>query len=112
LAKRRYSRARRYYARLKGRAKKMTIPIGPVAGILGAPAVGYAIGDIMRGDVNQALNNVKSIVGITPSGTFDLGLVKVNMTPVIVGLLAHKFIGGTLGVNRALGAAHVPLIRI
>lgn len=111
MAKRKRS-YRRYFTRVSRHAKKMTIPLAPIAGILGAPAVGYAVGDAMAGNYPQALNDLKSIVGITSDGRFDFNLLKINMTPVVAGLLIHKLVGGKLGLNATLGKAGVPIIRI
>lgn len=35
-----------------------------------------------------------------------------GLYPIIAGLLVHKFIGGGLGVNRALAAARIPWLRV
>lgn len=32
--------------------------------------------------------------------------------PMVAGMLVHKIVGGTLGVNRMLAAARIPVIRI
>lgn len=89
----------------------MTIPIAPIAGILGAPGVGYAINAIIAGNVTEALNNVKSLVGVGSNGQFDMQLLKINMSPVIAGALVH-WGASKIGINRTLAAAKIPLIRI
>lgn len=113
LAKRRYARARRYYARVKRHAKSMTVPIAPIAGILAAPSVQAAIAEVMVGNIPNAINNLGGIAGFKPSThAFDVNYLKNNAIPMIAGVLVHKYIGGSLGVNRALGSAKVPLLRV
>jgi hypothetical protein len=42
----------------------------------------------------------------------ELGMLSIGLGPIVAGLLLHKFVGGSLGVNRALGRANIPLLRI
>lgn len=46
------------------------------------------------------------------TASWDFGAMKWGTIPIIVGLLVHKLVGNKLGVNRALGQAGVPWIRL
>jgi len=72
------------------RKPKTTIPVAVVVG--GFPL----IASVIRGWRNETFR------GFMVNGTI----------PLVAGVLIHKFIGGSLGVNRALGRAHVPFLRI
>jgi len=112
MAKKYRSRARRYYRKIVHRSKKMTIPIAPLAGIMGAPGVGYAVNAAIAGSYEEMFRNIKSLVGVDGNGRFDFNLLKINMTPIVAGLAVHKLVGGKLGVNRALAAAKIPYLRV
>jgi len=89
----------------------MTIPLAPVLGLT-AGLIGPAK-DMIDGNVEFAVNKLKySYLGIRPDGTLDpMGLVN-GMLPIVAGALVHKYVGGKLGVNRMLGNAGVPVIRL
>lgn len=46
------------------------------------------------------------------SGQWKLAYLSYGLFPALAGLLVHKFIGGSLGVNRMLGSAGIPVIRL
>lgn len=46
------------------------------------------------------------------SGRWSSAPLRVGLFPLIIGMLVHKFVGGQLGLNRALGSAGVPFVRI
>jgi len=107
-------RRRRNLARRRKRRRKksLTIPLAPIAGVLGSPAVGAAINGAMAGNFGAVAYEAGRFVGIN-AGKFDLGLLLTNVTPIVAGLLVHKFVGGApLNLNRTLASAGVPIIRI
>lgn len=90
----------------------MTIPLAPIAGLLGSPAIGAMINGVMTGNIDAVSYEAGRFVGID-AGKFNAGLLLTNITPLIVGLLVHKFVGGPpLNLNRTLAAANVPFLRI
>lgn len=112
MAKRkRVSRRRTVYRAVRSRTGKLTLPIFPIAGILGAPYMTFAIQNAFSGNFTAALGNLKGMVGISSNGQFSSQLLRDNMTPIVVGLLAHKG-ASMLGVNRILAQSKVPLIRL
>jgi hypothetical protein len=111
MAKRRRSRARRYYGKIRHSVKHMTIPIAPVAGILAMPALGLMAYDIQKGNVVDFQHHLGNIVGLSSAGKFDMDTAKNNWIPLFLGFAVHKA-AGWLGVNRALAAAKIPLIRV
>lgn len=63
-------------------------------------------------DATQVL--VKDFTGYQPDPRYDafkFNRMKEGLLPVMVGILVHK-LAGRLGINRALGRAGVPIIRI
>ena len=91
----------------------MTIPIAPVMGL--ASMFGRTIPLVMRGDTDGAMKQaVYDTIGFNMwNNSFDGAKMVANMTPLIAGLLIHKFVGGSpLNLNRTLARARVPFIRI
>lgn len=110
MAKKRRS-YRHYFRRAKHRASKFTLPLALTFGIVGMPAISNAAISLSQGNIPQAIDWLKSMVGITPTGTFDQTRLMANVTPLAAGLIVHKA-AGYLGVNRALAKAKIPIIRI
>lgn len=99
----------------KGGNKRMgkrstTIPLAVVGGVFGAPAVRAGISKIFKGDLKGAMGEAGRIAGATSSG-FNAKVAMENIMPILVGIGIHK-VASKLGVNRALGRAKIPLIRI
>lgn len=93
--------------------RSMTIPLAPIIGFLGTPAVTNAIPHFMQGNWEEGFHYMKNLVGLWRDGSFHFDTLISNMTPIIIGLLAHKFIGGSpLNLNRTLARHKIPLIRI
>lgn len=101
-------------------SRKMTIPLGLVGGLGGAMAVPAAtgaggnsiIGAVMTGDPQWVLEAVaENFTGFNPyTGQWNLMNAR-GLWCVLAGLAAHKVASWT-GVNRALGRAKIPLIRV
>ena len=104
----------RKVARKKRRySRKMTIPLAPVIGFLGTEAMQNTIKNLMAGKHQEAMRYLPHLVGLHSDGTFHWQTLLNNMTPIIIGLLVHKFVGGSpLNLNRTLARHKVPLIRI
>lgn len=94
------------------RQKKFTIPLALVGGVVASPAVRGAITSALGGNWNESMAQMGYLVGVDKQGQFNVARLIKNMGPIVVGMLAHKFLGGTLGLNRALGRAQLPVLRI
>lgn len=92
-------------------ARKITIPLAVIGGIAGMPAVQRAVVNIQAGAWDRVMRNLSQIVGVD-QGRFNSRRLLENMTPLVIGILVHKVVGGMLGVNRTLGRMKIPLIRI
>jgi hypothetical protein len=105
-----------FMKRVKARRRgKMTIPLGVVAGF--APLAFTAVSDFkVHGGAYAAKAVGCNLTGFDLNGDGkwrpELGLWKIGLGPIVAGLLVHKFVGGSLGVNRALGRAKLPLLRL
>lgn len=107
------TRGIRSMAKKKGKRRyKMTIPIAPVIGL----GVGMmpAIDHLLKGDITNFFHRLsENYVGWNPGNNrFEIEGLKRGILPLVVGLLVHKFVGGSLGLNRMLGRAKVPLLRL
>lgn len=99
------------------KAKQLTIPVSIVAGFV--PGIANVVAHRRGGAEEMAAEASRIYLGWAGTNRFGyndtLGfhpyLLKFGTLPIIMGALAHKFIGGKLGVNRALQAAGVPFIR-
>jgi len=99
--------------RKKSRRKNgFTLPLAVVAGV--APGV---IGPIQHAMWHGPMGGVKELGRIWTGydftdGTFDIWRLKYGLLPAVMGGLAHWLIGSKLGINRMLGRARIPVIRI
>lgn len=100
-------------ARAKHRSKGMTLPLAVLAG-MAVPAIDLYKNGISQGDAGRTMNTAAAIfTGYNPeSHTWEMAYLKRGLLPVVAGILVHKFVGGKLGVNRALAGAGVPFIRL
>jgi hypothetical protein len=94
------------------RKSHMTIPIAPIAGLM----VGLvpAAKSLAAGNPEAAASGL--VYRYTGYRTWDnkwsaRGL-STGLLPLVIGGLVHKFVGGQLGINAALGRARFPLLRI
>jgi len=101
--------------------RKFTIPVAPLVGLatgFATPPRGYpksAIQYAMDGDINNFINALSNVyLGYNPpDGTFDIKRASRGLLPLVLGLLVHKFVGGSpLNLNRTLARMKIPLIRI
>lgn len=94
-------------------ARQFTIPIALIGGLLlGTMELVKHVKDSPKELRGAAF--IHSLTGYwIPSGQFTMNNGGGAATIAIAGgALIHKFVGGSLGVNRALGRARVPIIRL
>lgn len=103
----------RYRSKAKRTHRKagFTLPLAAVAGF--APLV---INAVDRGRRDGAMSGVASVsqglTGYNPqSGDWKLSRLTEGLLPIMIGLGVHK-LAGKFGINRMLGQAKVPFIRI
>jgi len=98
-------------SRVRKMARQTTIPLALVAPIAGTALWAYENHQKWSGRANLFIG---AMTGFDPGyGTFNAQRMKRGLVPLIIGALVHKLVGGApLNVNRALGAARVPFIRI
>ena len=112
--KKKARKVKRKMARRKRRRRGgMTIPLAPVIGLVAG--LGPTIKEAMAGNVDAAIHEAAwAYTGYdTYDSTFRLERLQYGLTPLVIGLLVHKFVGGApLNFNRMLGRAKVPFIRI
>ena len=91
--------------------RKPKIPVAVVAGML--PLLATAASDFQAGGLRGLQNTVTAVVPYSPANRrFTTARLHLGLYPMIAGFLVHRFIGGGLGVNRALASAGVPFIRL
>jgi hypothetical protein len=62
---------------------------------------------------NAAREAGKMVLGVDFwNKQFNLGWMMTGLFPIIAGGVIHRFVGGRLGVNRALARAGIPVIRL
>jgi len=91
------------------RQRKMTLPLGIIGGMLPVAAGVWA-----RKSSGTEMGNYlqAGFTGITPgTGQFNVANFRLGLFPIMAGFMVHA-VAGRLGVNRALGRARLPLIRI
>lgn len=98
-----------------------TIPLALVGGAAGTLLMGNTshpkgtLQYIMNGEIQYAAGNVvENITGYSMiNGRWAWSSLVKGLTPLVVGALVHKFVGGKpLGINQKLASANVPYIRI
>ena len=103
---------RRYFVRRSSRPRakaKMTLPLAVVAGF-----VPVAVGVWNRRSSGQAVADYlqQSFTGITPgTNQFSLANLKTGLLPIAAGFGVHM-IASKIGINRAIGRAGIPFVRI
>jgi len=103
----------RYAKRRHHKKAGFTLPLAAIAGFIPMVSYAYDVGYKGEGIKGFGKQIVYQTTGYDPySGKWDWNGIVRGLGPVILGLMAHKFIGGKLGVNRMLGNAGVPIIRL
>ena len=95
-------------------SRKMTIPLAPILGVIASPGVQNAITSAMEGKFDLTMKHLTTLIGWNPwQNKWEWQHLANNLTPILVGLLVHKFVGGApLNLNRTLARHKIPLIRI
>ena len=91
----------------------LSLPVAVVAGFM--PLAVDVGTQIKAGEWQQAGYVLEhNIVGINPwnQNKWDMEGLKRGLFPILLGFAVHRFIGGSLGLNRALARAGVPILRI
>ena len=95
--------------------RKLTIPLAVVAGFI---PMGMDIYNATKSTdktdlLRVAVHDITGLnIGDPAHPHFDMDGFKRGLFPIAAGFAIHKFIGGSLGLNRALASAHIPFIRI
>lgn len=101
----------RYVARRVRRRPGLTIPVAP---IMGFTAAMYPIAELaINGDYKGAITEASlRFTGYDPyTGSFAAYKLKEGLLPILMGFLVH-WVAGKIGINRALGRARIPVIRV
>lgn len=114
MARRRTARrtVTRYVRRARRRAAKMTVPIAVLAGLAPGAASAYEgfKKDGFRGLSYRLANDYTGYDAYNKA--WNASELKNGLMPLVAGFMVHWLIGGKLGVNRALGRARVPFVRL
>lgn len=106
-------RVRRMYRNTRVHHKRgFKVPCAIVLGF--APLVGKTVGNVQSMGWNTGLKeSVSSLVPYNPNtGKMQFSNLGYGLLPIIAGVLVHKFIGGGLGINRALASSGIPFLQI
>ena len=93
--------------------RSFTIPLAPVIGFV--PMFAEAVQRAIDGNWDGVLKSLQwNVLGLNPeNNNWNFNKFIQNITPPIIGLLIHKFVGGSpLNLNAILARHRVPLIRI
>lgn len=93
------------------RRRPMTLPIAVVAGML--PGLANMWGGFQAGGVEGAAQTATVIyTGLDPAtGQWNFAWMGRGTIPILVGVLVHR-IASMVGINRAIGRAGIPFVRI
>lgn len=99
-------------AKRKSYRRQMTLPVATLAGL--GIGIAPSIASLMAGDYVGAFDGLAwRYAGYNNSTKkFDVNGLMQGLLPLVGGALVSKFIGGTLGVNRKLASAGVPILRL
>ena len=101
----------------RGGNRKITLPISLIAPVVitvtkRMPSGSSIVENIQKGDWGTLSYNLTELIGIeAPSGKFRLDYLINTIMPFVGGYVLHK-VAGMLGINRWLGRAKIPFIRI
>lgn len=118
MATRTITRYRTRRVRVRGRSRaKFQLPLAVVGGFMPLAFQmyrGYTSTDPYYGGIKGAVREGCQQFGVdpwVPGGNLKLSQTVKGIAPILGGILLHK-LAGRLGVNRALGRAGIPIIRI
>ena len=98
-----------------GHHRSFTLPMATLGGL--AAGMYWPIQNLMAGDYAGALDSIAwryaGIAGVKSGNPhFDAGGLMGGAVPLVAGVLISKFIGGKLGVNRAIARTGIPILRL
>lgn len=99
--------------------RNFTVPLAPVIGLFGiitmprtSSPTHTILSDTLGGDFTGAgYTALENLLGVDAGGRFHFDYVLRGWTPLFLALAIH-YISSKLGLNRMLGRAGVPFIRI
>jgi len=97
----------------RSRGKRgFTLPLAAVGGFL--PLGSDLVSAVRTGGMHSLQNDlIADLTGYNKrDDRWSWRYMQSGTIPIVTGMLIHKFVGGKLGVNRALGQAGVPFIRL
>ena len=105
-------RTKTVVVRGKRRRPKMTFPLAIVSGFL--PLIHHEYEAFKSGGLKAvSIDSVRRLTGIdTYANEWAPKAMIGGLLPILGGILIHRFIGGTLGLNAALAKSGIPFIRI
>lgn len=90
--------------------RKFTLPLAVVGGFMPLITGIWARKDFGFAQIGQFI--LSSQTGFDWDGGFHPASLKYGLVPELGGFLVHWLVGGKLGVNRMLGKAGIPIVRI
>ncbi len=112
MAKKR-ARRRNYFRRGKSYRKRFTLPLAVVGGFIPILSTSYV--GFKQGGLGMAGRQfVTTLTGFDPENSaagWQPKEMRRGALPILVGYVAHM-IASKLGINRALGRAGIPFVRI
>ena len=96
----------------KRRSNKFTVPISIAVGFL--PAISKVVYHTQAGGWSSGSREAgRILIGYDWwENRFNPAWLTFGLAPIVLGGVAHRFIGGRLGINRMLAAAKVPILRL
>lgn len=101
-------KTRRIYVKAKRRVRKAKIPLLPIVGLVGTPAVQHSIESAMGGQWTAIPKHLSALAGLDWNGKFSFEVAKDNWFPILAGVIGHK-LASALGINRLFARAPSPL---
>ena len=113
MAKKKTRTVTRYVRRASRKARGFTIPIAAVLGFTPILADAWNNSRGTGGLETAARVVARNLTGYDPySRTWSMAYLSRGLFPIILGVGVHRIVGSMLGVNRMLGQARVPFLRI
>lgn len=95
------------------RSRNMTIPLGVTLPLIPPVIKAYHVYEDTNSFESGIRNYVAYYTGYTgnPAKAWEWEYMKTGAFPLLAGFVAHK-LAGRFGINRMLGSAGVPIVRI
>ena len=103
--------AKRGFKKKTTRKHGFTLPMAVILGFV--PLASRGVSLYKSGGIDGLKSLSSSLVPYDAStGKISFSNLNTGLYPIVAGFLVHKFVGGGLGLNRALGSAGIPWLRI